>query len=69
MNVQEHVLKLTVYDEISQLTHGEQQLIHAANMALNTSYSPYSNFKVGAAAILKMGRRLVVAIRKILALV
>jgi len=40
---------------LETLTDSDQKLVLAAREALELSYSPYSNFKVGAAAILETG--------------
>lgn len=46
------VIKVYQYQELSE---ADQQLIDAAKAATNRSYAPYSNFSVGAAAILANG--------------
>lgn len=40
---------------LETLTTSDQELVKAARAALELSYSPYSNFKVGAAALLEDG--------------
>lgn len=47
---------LVVFDSINQLEDTDRQLLLSARQALQTSYSPYSNFKVGAAALLSNGK-------------
>lgn len=43
------------YDSFDELDNESQGLIQKAEEALELSYSPYSNFQVGAAALLKNG--------------
>lgn len=52
-----HELKTTyhVIDHPSQLSQKEHDLLAAAKDALANSYSPYSHFKVGAAALMENG--------------
>lgn len=45
----------SVYDSPDQLPDADQQLLSLAKSSLGNSYSPYSNFKVGAAALLGNG--------------
>ncbi len=44
-----------IYSDLAQLEKEYQELIHEAESALASSYSPYSNFTVGAAALLTNG--------------
>ena len=44
-----------VYDSANQLSAPDQLLIKKATEALSKSYSPYSKFQVGAAALVKGG--------------
>lgn len=44
------------YADIEELDPSDQQLLLAAKLALTRSYSPYSRFQVGAAALLENGR-------------
>ena len=44
-----------VYSSADQLTETDQQLMQEAKLALKKSYSPYSKFKVGAAALVEGG--------------
>ena len=46
---------IEVYDQTAELKTSDQQLMAAAKDALSLSYSPYSNFKVGAAVLLENG--------------
>ena len=48
------VSSVTVYDW-DELSSEDRQLIEAAKKATQTSYSPYSHFQVGAAALLANG--------------
>lgn len=41
-----------IYNSFEELDEASQWLVHKAKEALETSYSPYSNFTVGAAALL-----------------
>ncbi len=52
-----HELKITylVFEHPTQLSQMERDLLAAAKNALENSYSPYSNFKVGAAALMENG--------------
>lgn len=52
----EFVFNYKHYDSLSQLSADEQELIEAAKEAGTRSYSPYSHFKVGAAARLESGK-------------
>jgi cytidine deaminase len=45
-----------VYSSADQLTETDQQLMQEAKLALKKSYSPYSKFKVGAAALVDGGK-------------
>lgn len=45
----------TEYDALEDLPHADRELILAAREASATSYSPYSNFRVGAAVLLANG--------------
>jgi cytidine deaminase len=56
MKTQEHTLKVTVYDSVKELAPADNNLVQEAKKSLGSSYSPYSNFKVGAAALLEDGR-------------
>ncbi len=46
--------KVTIYD-LQELTEGDRQLVDAAIAATEHSYSPYSQFRVGAALRLENG--------------
>ena len=45
----------TQFDSIEELSNDDRELIDAAVTARGTSYSPYSNFSVGAAVLLDNG--------------
>ncbi|MDL2227795.1 cytidine deaminase [Odoribacter sp. OttesenSCG-928-L07] len=55
MKQKQLTINYTEYTDLNQLPDDEQQLIIKAVEALNTSYSPYSQFKVGAAIQLASG--------------
>ena len=48
-------LNFTLYASVSELTAQEANLVKRAQQACKTSYSPYSNFRVGAALLLVNG--------------
>ncbi len=48
----------TSYDSQEALSEGDRQLLFLAKKSLENSYSPYSNFKVGAAVLLRNGQLL-----------
>jgi len=45
-----------VYANVDELEEQDQKLLKLAKKSLNHSYSPYSNFKVGAALLLANGK-------------
>ena len=45
-----------LYTTLSALTEADQKLLKLAKKSLNQSYSPYSNFQVGAALLLQNGK-------------
>lgn len=47
---------IQVYPNIEQLSQEEKELLELARTSLEHSYSPYSNFKVGAAILLVNGK-------------
>ena len=47
---------IEVYASLEQLKESDQKLLKLARKSLNNSYSPYSNFKVGAALLLQNGK-------------
>ncbi|MGX1929897.1 cytidine deaminase [Flagellimonas sp. 2504JD4-2] len=47
--------ELTIYEHTHELSQIEQKLLHEAEVARESAYSPYSNFKVGAAVLLENG--------------
>jgi len=48
-----------VYESLAQLNESDASLLKAAYGATDIAYAPYSNFKVGAAALLSNGEKLV----------
>ena len=50
------MLDYELYHSLQELPAEDQQLILKAREACNTSYSPYSNFRVGAALLLEDGQ-------------
>lgn len=48
-------LNFEIYDNAQELPEDEQNLIVKAREAMKHAYSPYSNFKVGAAVLLTSG--------------
>ncbi len=51
----ERSFEYTVFDSASFLPPEQQKLLEAATSAMDTSYSPYSRYRVGAAVRLKSG--------------
>lgn len=49
------IFEYTIINNINALPVAEKQLLKAARTCTKNAYAPYSNFKVGAAAILKNG--------------
>ncbi len=47
--------ELLIFEKLEEMTHEDQMLLRQADIALESSYSPYSNFKVGAAVLLESG--------------
>lgn len=47
--------EITLFDSPEELTENDRKLLDVAKKSLETSYSPYSNFKVGAAVLLENG--------------
>ena len=45
----------TLFESIDELSENDKELVSAAEAASQKSYSPYSNFKVGAAIRTKSG--------------
>jgi len=56
--MKEHTLKITyqIFNKPSKLSKSDRLLLKHAKKALKHSWSPYSNFKVGAAILLKNGQ-------------
>lgn len=48
-------LKYEIYQGLDELSEAYQELIQAATDILENAHAPYSNFKVGAAVLLKSG--------------
>ena len=48
-------IRVRVFRQLQDLTPGDAALMHAAQGALENSYSPYSQFKVAAAVLLENG--------------
>ena len=53
MRIVKKQIEFSEYDSIDQLTEQEQSLLSQAIEVAHTAYAPYSNFKVGAAILLK----------------
>lgn len=53
MKIQNINIPIKTYSSINELVEIDYKLVILAQKALEQSYSPYSNFKVGAAAILE----------------
>ncbi|MEM1339745.1 MAG: cytidine deaminase [Bacteroidota bacterium] len=47
--------ELLIFEKIQEMSQEDQKLLQRADKALESSYSPYSNFKVGAAVLLENG--------------
>lgn len=46
---------LLIFEDTNELSQNEQKLLKTAEEARSNAYAPYSNFKVGAAALLENG--------------
>lgn len=55
MRVVKKQLEFSEYDNIEELASHDQALLNDAIKIAHTAYAPYSNFKVGAAILLKNG--------------
>jgi cytidine deaminase len=51
----DYLFSYTSYNSSDDLSEEDRQLVKEARLAVDKSYAPYSNFKVGAAALLKSG--------------
>jgi len=51
----EYLFKYTEYSSYRELPEQDEQLVADAKQAAQNAYAPYSNFKVGAAVLLKNG--------------
>jgi cytidine deaminase len=56
MDQQKYSFDFEVYESIDQLTPGDAQLLRDAQNATKIAYAPYSNFLVGAMALLANGK-------------
>ncbi|TDH28809.1 cytidine deaminase [Segetibacter sp. 3557_3] len=56
MKQEEYRFSFKVYDSISELDTADADILNAAMDATKTAYAPYSNFQVGAAALLQNGK-------------
>jgi cytidine deaminase len=56
MKEQKFEFSFQVYDSVDDLNEQDRQLLNEARQATKTSYAPYSNFFVGAAAKLSNGK-------------
>jgi cytidine deaminase len=56
MNVKTITIKVEEYSPVDQLPQADVQLLEKAKDALKGSYAPYSEFHVGAAALLENGK-------------
>ena len=55
MHEKEISIRIQIYDNAAELSMVDTKLIQEASKALDKSYSPYSGFKVGSAALLQNG--------------
>ena len=55
MKKTQQILNFEEYDSIDQLDAGDANLLREARAATADAYAPYSNFKIGAAALLENG--------------
>ena len=55
MKKTQHVTDFEQYESIDELNQDDAALLRAARMATADAYAPYSNFRVGAAALLDNG--------------
>jgi cytidine deaminase len=58
MREKQITIAIQVYDSAAEVPADEQQLITEAAGAIDKAYAPYSNFKVGSAALLANGATL-----------
>lgn len=56
MNNKEFGFRYMKYDSLDEFTGDEKKVVEAARKACDNSYAPYSNFRVGAAALLESGK-------------
>lgn len=55
MIILEHKISILVYESIEKLSKEDAYLLNKAREATQFAYAPYSNFQVGAAAIMRNG--------------
>lgn len=55
MDLQQFKFEYRIYHSVNDLNEADAQLLKEARKATDLAYAPYSNFQVGAAAILKNG--------------
>lgn len=55
MKKKQVVFNLTIFESIEELSFEDKKLMEAAVVARKNGYAPYSNFQVGAAALLENG--------------
>lgn len=56
MQKESYQFSFDIYDSSSELDEGDRDLLNTAQAATSASYSPYSRFRVGAAARLTNGK-------------
>ncbi len=59
MRIVKKQVEFLEFDDISDLTSADQSLLNSSIEIAHTAYAPYSNFKVGAAILLKNGEVIV----------
>jgi cytidine deaminase len=55
MNIKQQILQYEIYESAGELKDEDRTLLIQAKKAAETAYAPYSQFKVGAAALLTNG--------------
>ncbi len=53
MKTEKHDFLFDVYDDINELEDADRKLLETARLTTGDAYVPYSNFRVGAAAVLE----------------
>lgn len=56
MKKEDFGFRYTRYESPDELTGDDRRIVEAAREACNSAFAPYSNFRVGAAALLESGR-------------